>query len=74
MSTRLWVTSALRDALTTGCTRDAACVQPTADELGDKLTFLEHNAQRPRTLVVELGGFRAWWLGDRPAELRPPPG
>jgi DMSO/TMAO reductase YedYZ molybdopterin-dependent catalytic subunit len=27
-------------------------VQPTAEELGDKLTFLEHNAQHPRTLVI----------------------
>ena len=27
-------------------------VQPTAEELGDKLTFLEHNVQHPRTLVI----------------------
>jgi hypothetical protein len=27
-------------------------VQPTAQELDDKLTFLEHNAQLPRTLVI----------------------
>ncbi len=27
-------------------------VQPTAEELGTKLTFLEHNAQSPRTLVI----------------------
>jgi hypothetical protein len=27
-------------------------VQPTAEELETKLTFLEHNAQLPRTLVV----------------------
>ena len=27
-------------------------VQPTAEELGDKLTFLEHNAQTARTLVI----------------------
>ena len=27
-------------------------VQPTAEELEDKLTFLEHNAQVPRTLVI----------------------
>lgn len=28
-------------------------VQPTAEELDDKLTFLEHNLQLPRTLVIE---------------------
>jgi DMSO/TMAO reductase YedYZ molybdopterin-dependent catalytic subunit len=27
-------------------------VQPTAEELDDKLTFLEHNVQLPRTLVI----------------------
>ena len=27
-------------------------VQPTAEELGDKLTFLDHNVQHPRTLVI----------------------
>ena len=27
-------------------------VQPTAEELETKLTFLEHNLQLPRTLVI----------------------
>ena len=27
-------------------------VQPTAEELGSKLTFLEANAQHPRTLII----------------------
>jgi hypothetical protein len=27
-------------------------MQPTAEELETKLTFLEHNAQLPRTLVI----------------------
>jgi len=28
-------------------------MQPTAEELEPKLTFLEHNPQLPRTLIIE---------------------
>ena len=38
--------------ITSRATDTSGYVQPTAEELGDKLTFLEQNSQHPRTVLV----------------------